>query len=183
MNADVTATPATRMPNVGLSRFAQASLAATAMAPVLLVWAAASFPTARLWAAAAVLIALLMVGISVGLLTLARRELQIDPLTIGKAVRLDKDVLGFLVAYALPIVVSNQPTRLVAIAVFMLVVCVVLVQLQILYVNPLLGMLGFHFYEVEVENADTVLVICRSRDLPSNPARGQRLAPGLWLLP
>jgi hypothetical protein len=172
-----------RKANVGLSRFAQVSLAATAMAPVLLVWAAASYSTSGLWAAAAVVIAVLMVGISVGLLTIAHRELQIDPLTIVKAVRLDKEVLGFLVAYALPLVIADEPTKLVAIAVFMLIVGLVLVQLQSLHVNPLLGILGFHFYEVELENADTALVISRSRDLPSNAAHGQRLAPGLWLLP
>src|SRR4051812_11334574 len=114
--------------NVGLSRFAQVSLAATAMAPVLLVWAAASYSTSGLWAAVAVVIAVLMVAISVALLTIAHRELQIDSLTIAKAVRLDKEVLGFLVAYALPLVVSDQPTKLVAIAVFMLIVCLVLVQ-------------------------------------------------------
>ena len=56
-------------------------------------------------------------------------------------------------------------------------------QLQILHVNPLLGILGFHFYEVELKNSDTALVISRSRELPTNGAQGQQLAPGLWLLP
>jgi hypothetical protein len=170
-------------PNVGLSLFAQVSLAGTALAPVLLVWAAASYEASRLWAAIAVTVALLMVVIAVGLLKLTRQELQTDPIAITKATRLDKEVLSFLVAYALPLVVSNDPTKLIAIAVFIVIVGLVLVQLQILHVNPLLGALGFHFYEVELHNADTALVISRSRDLPVNGAQGQQLAPGLWLLP
>jgi hypothetical protein len=168
--------------NVGLSRFAQAFLVATALAPVLLVWAAASYEASRTYAVSAVVVALLMVGACVGLLALAKRELQMDPLMITKAVRMDKEALGFLVAYALPLVASKDPTNLAALGVFMLMVGLVLMQLQILHVNPLLGMLGFHFYQVELTNSDTALVITRSRDLPSKASHGQQLAPGLWLL-
>jgi hypothetical protein len=168
--------------NVGLSSLAQVFLAATALAPVLLVWAAGSYEASRTYAVTAVVVALLLVGVCVGLLALAKRELQMDPLMITKAVRLDKEALGFLVAYALPLVASKDPTKLAALAVFMLMVGLVLVQLQILHVNPLLGMLGFHFYQVELKNSDTALVITRSRDLPSNASQGQQLAPGLWLL-
>jgi hypothetical protein len=63
-----------------------------------------------------------------------------------------------------------------------MIVGLVLVQLQILHVNPLLGILGFHFYEVELSDSDTALVISRSRDLPPKAVAGRRLAPGLWLL-
>lgn len=173
---------ATRKKNVGLSRFAQAFLAATALAPVLLVWAAASYESSLTYAVSAVAVALLLLVVCVALLALAKRELQMDPLAISKAVRMDKEALGFLVAYALPLVASKDPTNLIALSVFMLMVGLVLVQLQILHVNPLLGMLGFHFYQVELKNSDTALVITRSRDLPPDAGQGQQLAPGLWLL-
>lgn len=172
----------TLRPNVGLSRIAQAFLAATALAPVLLVWAAASYDSSPAYAVAAVVVALLLVGVCVGLLALAKREFQTDPLVIARAVRMDKDALGFLIAYALPLVVSDSATQLPALAVFIVIVGLLLIQLQILHVNPLLGMLGFHFYEVELRNSDTALVITRSRDLPPQVNQGQQLAPGLWLL-
>lgn len=172
----------TLRPNVGLSRIAQAFLAATALAPVLLVWAAASYDSSPAYAVAAIVVALLLVGVCVGLLALAKRELQSDPLVIARAVRMDKDALGFLIAYALPLVVSDSATQLPALAVFIVIVGLLLIQLQILHVNPLLGMLGFHFYEVELRNSDTALVITRSRDLPPQVNQGQQLAPGLWLL-
>jgi hypothetical protein len=161
---------------------AQVFLAATALAPVLLVWAAASYDASRAYAAAAIVIALLQVVICVALLALAKRELQTDPLVIVKAVRMDQDAVGFLIAYALPLVVSDSATQLPALAVFVVIVGLLLVQLQILHVNPLLGMLGFHFYEVELTNSDTALVISRSRELPPEVNQGQQLAPGLWLM-
>ncbi len=168
--------------NVGLSRFAQGFLAATAMAPVLLVWAAASYSTTMMYAAVAVVIAALLLVICVGLLALAKRELQMAPLPIVKAVRMDREALAFLIAYALPLVTGKDPMHLLALAVFMVLTSLVLVQLQILHVNPLLGMLGFHFYHVELTDSDAVLVISRSRKLPSATDRGQQMAPGLWLI-
>ena len=59
----------------------------------------------------------------------------------------------------------------------MLMVGLVLVQLQILHVNPLLGMLGFHFYQVELKNSDTALVITRSRDLAAGCQSGATAGP------
>jgi hypothetical protein len=65
---------------------------------------------------------------------------------------------------------------------FMTVVGLVLVQLQILHVNPLLGILGYHFYEIERADGDSALVISRSRQLPEPGALGKRLGPALWLI-
>lgn len=169
--------------NIGLSRFAQIALAGTALAPVLLVWAAATYADRSLEAVAAVVVALLLVIICVGILAVARRGLQVEPVGIKKATRLDKEALAFLVTYALPLIAQGDDrTNLAALAVFVAVVGLVLVQLQILHVNPLLGILGFHFYEIERADGDSALVVSRSRQLPDIGAQGQRLGPALWLL-
>jgi hypothetical protein len=169
--------------NIGLSRFAQIALAGTALAPVLLVWAAAKYRLRPADAVAAVLIALLLVVICLCILALARRGLQLEPVGIKKATRLDKEVLAFFVTYALPLIGQRDDhTNLAALAVFMVVVALVLVQLQILHVNPLLGILGYHFYEIERADGDSALVVSRSRHLPCSGAKGHRLGPALWLL-
>lgn len=169
--------------NIGLSRFAQIALAATALAPVLLVWAAAAYDVRPFEAGAAVAISILLVIICVSIFTLARRELQTEPVGIKKATRLDKEALAFLVTYALPLITrGGERTNLGALVVFVIVVGLVLVQLQILHVNPLLGILGFHFYEVERVDGDSALVVSRSRQLPEAGALGQRLGPALWLM-
>src|SRR4051812_20402168 len=94
--------------NMGLSRFAQISLAGTALAPVLLVWAAGTYGKRPVDAAAGALIAMLLVVISVSILAVARRGLQHEPVGLKKAARLDKDVLGFLVTYALPLIAQGK---------------------------------------------------------------------------
>jgi hypothetical protein len=169
--------------NIGLSRFAQLTLAGTALAPVLLVWAASIYGTHLLNALAAVVVAVLLVVICLCTLALARRELQVEPVGIRKATRLDKDALAFLVTYALPLIASGEDkTNFAALAVFVVVLGLVLVQLQILHVNPLLGMLGFHFYEIERADGDSAVAVSRSRHLPTSAEQGRRLGPALWLL-
>ena len=124
-----------------------------------------------------------MLGVCVGLLALAKRELQMDPLAISKAVRMDKEALGFLVAYALPLCgLEIDPTNLIALSVFMLMVGLVLVQLQILHVNPLLGMIRFRFYQVELKNSDTVLVDHSIARSAAGCRSGATAGAGLWLL-
>jgi hypothetical protein len=169
--------------NIGLSRFAQIALAGTALAPVLLVWAAATYATHWVEAVAAVTVAFLLVVICLGILALARRGLQVEPVAIKRATRLDKEALAFLLTYALPLIAQGDDrTNLAAQAVFVVVVGLVVVQLQILHVNPLLGILGFHFYEIERADGDSALVVSRSRHPPDVAAQGQRLGPALWLI-
>jgi hypothetical protein len=169
--------------NIGLSRLAQMSLAATALAPVLLVWAAATYDVRPIEAAAAVALSVLLVIVCLAILALARGELQTEPVGIKKASRLDKETLAFLVTYALPLIAKGgENTHLAALLVFVAVVGVVLVQLQILHVNPLLGVLGFHFYEIETANGDVALALSRSRQLPQPGTVGRRLGPALWLI-
>jgi len=169
--------------NIGLSRFAQMALAATSLSPVLLVWGATSYDVRRSEACAAFAISTLLVVVCVSILVLASKELQSQPIGIKKASRLDKEVLAFLVTYALPLIAKDTASNnLAALIVFVIVVGIVLVQLQILHVNPLLGILGFHFYEVEGVDGDSALVVSRSRQLPQPGAVGRRLGPALWLI-
>lgn len=169
--------------NTGLGRMAQAALAATTLTPVLVVWGAARYLNAPPETGLALIAAALLAAVCLSILGLAHRRLQTDPLPVVKARRLDKDALAFLVTYALPMITSSgKDTNLPALVVFMAIVGVVLVQLQVLYVNPLLGILGYHFYEVENADGDVALVLSRSVQAPRTGAIGQRLAPGLWIV-
>jgi hypothetical protein len=169
--------------NIGLSRLAQVSLASTALAPVLLVWAAATYESHPFEAVAAASSCIMLVVLGKAILALAVRELQSEPVGIVKATRMDRESLAFLVTYALPLIAQSEDhTNFAALLVFAFVVALVLVQLQIFHVNPLLGILGYHFYELEVSNGDMALAISKSRHLPDANAQGQRLGPALWLV-
>ncbi|RXT61679.1 MULTISPECIES: hypothetical protein [Pseudomonas syringae group] len=92
----------------------------------------------------------------------AAREFQPLPITIKKAKSADKEVLGFFVAYALPLMFRgdvNPDIGAWAIAGMMLIL--VLWTTHALHVNPVLGVIGFHFYEVETLEGVTYLLITK----------------------
>jgi len=76
----------------------------------------------------------------------------------------DRDALGFLLAYALPIVAIKNVQDLQnfnggALLAFSVLALVVVYRLNLMHVNPLLGLVGFHFYEVLAKSGRTYLYV------------------------
>jgi hypothetical protein len=142
-------------------------LVGTAIAPVLLVmgmdslfrdgykgWT--SFPFQLFLIAAALLV--IAVAVMKGAETTGGRQ----HLLVCKAKNSDKEVLTFLVAYLLPILSEHKylfkdfnPPTLAILA----LVSVAIYHSHAFDFNPLLGMLGYHFYEVEDDDHFPYLLI------------------------
>lgn len=92
------------------------------------------------------------------------KHLQRAPLSVSSVERNDHEVLGFLLAYLLP-VISSQQTAFQAHWLTMLYVFVILVAVFThacaLHFNPVLGLLGYHFYAVEDADGRPLLLISR----------------------
>lgn len=103
-------------------------------------------------------------GLSLKIISWAGARLEHLPITVQKAKSADKEVLGFFVAYALPLIFKGASapdleTWLVAAAMLLFV----LFSTHSMQVNPVLGMFGFHFYEVETRDGITYLLITRRK--------------------
>lgn len=148
-----------------MNKFAKMLLTATSLAPVLLVMAIDSFSQKGVtyFPFALLIIASALVVIALGLMNVARKGQQ-QELTVCKAKNSDKQTLTFLVAYLLPVLNDhkylfrdfNAPTlailALLAVAVY---------HSNSFDFNPLLGMFGYHFYEVEGPDGFPCLLISR----------------------
>ena len=164
-----------------LNRFAHALLVLTSLAPIALVHGVTFLPEkpgpALQWGSVAggLLVVCLLV------LRFAGQKCERVEVSIPEAKNVDKEVLAFLVSYALPLVVparslDNSP----AFWTFMALVAVVLYQAELVHVNPLLGLLGYRFYEVQ-RGTETVLLIARSRSAKGSTRTIIRLSDTLWL--
>jgi len=94
----------------------------------------------------------------------AQMKLERLPIAVKKAKSADKEVIGFFVAYALPLVFRGQASPDMGawiIAGGMLLF--VLWSTHTLQVNPVLGTFGYHFYEVETADGITYLLISKRR--------------------
>lgn len=148
-----------------LGKFVRILLALTTIAPIS-VSLAFLFSRERKyeWAVGAFLFCLFLGWLARRIIDRASAKLEILPVTIIKAKSADKEVIGFFVTYALPLILRGQsspdlPGWLFAVAMLIFV----LWGTHTLQVNPVLGVMGFHFYEVEVKGGITYLMITRKK--------------------
>lgn len=149
-----------------LGRFIRLLLALTAIAPLSVSLAyiyATKDHNLRLAFIAGCLCLLLGAG-ALWIIQKAQARLERLPISIKKAKSADKEVIGFFVAYALPVVLRGQSSVDIeawAFAAGMLFF--VLWSTHSLQVNPVLGLFGYHFYEVETADGITYLLISKRR--------------------
>lgn len=147
-----------------LNKVAKLSLVATSMAPIFLTLWFVSF--SQQWdyhaglnyLSAAVLMALLCYGI----IWLSGKKLEKLPVRIKTVKTVDKEVVGFLLVYLLPLI--NQTNKVISMPVltFVAVIFFFIVQNSHAYhFNPLLGFFGYHFYEVAIEGGITYVLITK----------------------
>lgn len=166
-----------------LNGFAKVLLVATSLAPMAVVYGAARLPGEQGPALQAFAVAALLWLLCVLLLATVRRHGEREALSVTSVTSRDSQVLAFLVAYVLPLVggehVTRNPYALVA---FALLMGVVLYRANIYHVNPLMGLLGFHFYDVRAASDVPYLLVTRRREaLRAGAVHAVRLSPTLWL--
>ncbi len=148
-----------------LGKLARVLLALTAIAP-LSVSLAYEFAQDKhyFWALLAAACCAALAALALFIVGQASRRLERLPIVIQKAKSADKEVIGFVVAYALPIVfrgpsAPNLEGWLFAGALLFFV----LWSTHAIQVNPLLGVMGYHFYEVEARGGVSYLMITRRK--------------------
>lgn len=149
-----------------LSKLAKIALVVTATAPVFLTLAVISAAqqggttTAGVYAG----VAIALVGASLGIIYLARAKLERMSFEVTSLKTADSEVVSFFIAYLLPLVAdsggSKQPNPYVMIFVVSLFLLVVW-STHSYHFNPVLGFLGFHFYEVSTEGNITYVLMTR----------------------
>lgn len=149
-----------------LSRFLKTYLIATALSPVCFSLAYVVYQRSGLWPWSAALLAVAIVlGAScLGIVRIAKKSLEQMRISIKKAKSADKDVIGFFVAYVLPLFFSKtvnlDPS---AMLLFVALLAFVIWGTHSVQVNPLLGVFGYHFYEVDSEDGITFLLVTRRK--------------------
>ncbi len=154
-----------------LSSFARLLLVATSLAPVAIVYGASLLPGDWLGFATWVAVAVLLTVACLLVLAAARKHAEKESLNVGEGESKDTEVLAFLVAYVLPLIARDQtaanPWALVA---FLAIMAAVVFRCNVYHVNPLLGVLGYHFYKAKATSGTTYLVVTKR---PRPPTEGQ----------
>lgn len=137
-------------------------LVATAFAPVMVTFAIVFwFEGQRGLALGLIGGAGLAVFVCVAVIKLAARQLAKNTVAIKSIKPADKEIVGFVLAYLLPLARGSQfdgVPMMVVLVVFFLVV----MTSNAYQVNPLLSLIGYHFYEVTIEDVGYTLISRRN---------------------
>ncbi|WP_339053240.1 hypothetical protein [Arsenophonus endosymbiont of Crataerina pallida] len=148
-----------------LSRLIRILFALTAIAPLSISLTYVFVTSNKFQFAVIALVACLILGLTaIVVVNRARAHLECLPISIKKAKSADKEVIGFFTAYVLPLVfkgVSAPDLGAWAMAAVMLLF--VLWSTHAFQVNPVLGLFGYHFYEVETADGITYLMITKRK--------------------
>lgn len=149
----------------------QFSLTITSLAPVGLVYAALFWFDGKPWsewsvnetkAVLCLAIVAVLVAICFAALWFFSRKPKLRSLDIVSLKPADSSAIGFVAAYLLPVAFETSFRVQWPVLVVVFALLAVLVYVSDTYlVNPLLRLLGFHFYEVATEDNVTCVLVSR----------------------
>jgi len=159
-----------------LNTLAKLSLVATSIAPILLtLWfseisqkwnAKKNFATniSNHWdnGISYLVIAGILTIICWRLIELSKKNLEKVPVKITTVKTVDREIIGFIIVYLLPLINEStaavNPAKLIFVGVFFFII---VATSHSYHFNPLLGIIGYHFYEVETEGGITYVLISK----------------------
>ena len=147
-----------------LNKAAKLALVATSLAPICLTLWFVEFSKAWDWQAGWVylLVAVLLTLLCGGLVWLSGKKLERLPVKIKAVKTVDKEIVGFLLVYLLPLINQTSNTISLPVLIFIAVIFFFIVQNSHAYhFNPLLGFFGYHFYEATLEGDITYVLITK----------------------
>ena len=148
-----------------LSKVAKFLLVSTSLAPVLLTMWFISFH--REWNICDgwpyLLIAALLVFVCFLILRFSKKEIASISIEIKEVQTADKEIVGFFLTYLVPLITSPLNFGW-EVALFVgLLMFLVIFNSHTYHFNPLLGLLGYHFYEVKTVSGITYVLMTRMK--------------------
>lgn len=170
-----------------LNRFAKLLLVSTSLSPVLGAIAVNQYALDKPvsswlpWLVAA----MMLVFICWGLLKYAAQAAQRVALRITQFEANDREVLAFLLAYLLPLVTAKDmlaDVHWLTGTYVLAIILLVFTHARAYHFNPMMGMLGYHFYSLKDGDGASVLLISRSElRRAGSDVTAVRLAYGIYL--
>lgn len=141
------------------NKLIQMLLVSTSISPVLLTFWFKSFIQSRrltdnflLLLLGLILIVILRVTLSV-----AKRKLEVLPISITEVSNADKETIVFIFTYLIPLLDISTPMIIFLLTLFFLIIFTT----NIYHFNPLLGLLGYHQYEIKTDDGIAFILITK----------------------
>jgi hypothetical protein len=93
------------------------------------------------------------------------RKLNKLQITVSLINRRDGEAMSYIVSYLLPFMAlpSSNLGDFVSLGIFLIVLAVIYVNSDMLHINPVLNLMGWHIYEITKESGQICLLISRKK--------------------
>lgn len=170
-----------------LNTFAKFLLVSTSLSPVLGAVAVNQFAHNQPWVSwgSWLMVALLLVFLCWALLHYAAKNAQMHLFMIKEFERNDKEVLAFLLAYLLPFISKENMAftgEWMTGTYILALIFLVIAHAGAFHFNPVMGLLGYHFYAVkDDQGASSLLISKQELRRPNKEIETVRLAHNIYL--
>lgn len=148
-----------------LSKFAKLLFVATSLAPVLGAFGIVAWIREAPWLHVAIWFgsAAIALFICLAIMFFATQQLEKESLVIKSIKHADAEVLAFLLTYLLPLAGLQESvlTNVPVVAYVFIVIAWTVYHSHAFHFNPLLGVAGYHFYEVESTDGVCLMLVSR----------------------
>lgn len=135
------------------------------------------------WIAVAILLlgVLGLVGMALYLRTV--QHLGAITIKVGELQRKDAEAMAYIVTYIIPFlsIPFSGWQEGVALGIFFMVLGILYVNSNMIHINPMLNLVGYHLYEVTLENGGNHALISRRRIVRGDTLSAVKLADDIFL--
>jgi hypothetical protein len=165
-----------------MTKAAQFLLVLTCLAPIAFVESAIALEHCQYLFAGLLFASVILLTLGCHWLLNGVRKISPVPKIVTDPSPKDAEALAFLVAYALPLVVTKtQRDSVYGLCAFTCIMGLVVWQQQVFHVNPMLALLGYHFFGVKSEGGAPALVIADRKVLDSGVLSVVQISEYVWL--
>lgn len=111
------------------------------------------------------------------------RRLSPTQYTVEAFERRDEEAMSYIVTYLVPFLAlpSEGVQKGVAFLIFLIVICVLYVNSNMIHINPMLNLAGYHLYEVSLTDGSTQALIARRRIRRGSTIRAVRVGEDILM--
>lgn len=147
-----------------MNKFSKLLLVSTSFAPILLTYAFVIYILGGsiITMISLVVVVMALVVICLGLLKFAYEKIERQRIELNSISTADGEVVGFVIAYLIPILSIANPSIDYRVVCFIAAMFLVVIwSTNSYHINPLINLVGYHFYEVSAEDNVTYLLLTK----------------------
>lgn len=151
--------------------------------PLSLIFAVQLYLKDRpLWAIAALSTGTLGLG-GLWIYLVAVRKLNPISVKVEAVLRRDGEAMSYIVTYLLPFLAlpSGDVGQSIGLAIFLFVLGVLYINSDMIHINPVLNLVGWHIYEADLANGQTCTLVARRRIRRGNDIKVVEIGQDLYL--